>query len=143
MGQDECVLSPFLPLARTNLCDQLLKSGQTNTQASAVTKKPASCNTPLSHALPGLIGYICIMYMHDIKQVMCNASVKRHTKYMENQVYGLDTEQIDGIHNIWIEKAVDRQIDKCKNRTIDVNPVMHHRLHCLFKSIAHILARSV
>lgn len=70
----------FLPLAKANLCDQMLKSGQTNTPASAVTKRPASCNTPLSHALPGLIGYICIMYMHHIKQVMYNAPGNMHKK---------------------------------------------------------------
>lgn len=78
-----------------NLCDQLRKSGQANTPASAVAKRLASCSTPLSHTLPGLIGFICIMYMgrvhHIIMQVIDERSVEWTWKVTQDTPIHLHT----------------------------------------------------
>ncbi len=68
--------------SRPNLCDQLLKSGQANTPGSAVAKRLASCSVPLSHALPGLIGFICIMYMGRVHYIIMRVIDKRRKEWI-------------------------------------------------------------
>lgn len=109
-------------MSKPNLCDHLLKSGQANTPPSAVAKRLASCSAPLSHALPGLIGFICIMYMDrvhlTIMQVIDKRSGEWPWKVMQDAQIHLHTirwtHSVNNCQRVW--KKGRKQTERVRKR---------------------------